>query len=83
MPEFWEVRVENFPRKRFGGDRQAAEKFAENLGNQFLKHHGWRPNVEIKRDRTSEREFDEDYDNMKRGNPPQKRIVQHYTGTGR
>lgn len=74
MPQFFQVTLNGHPLKK-RMSKAEAEAMAERWqgthanGRGLLKHKDRGDWVEVSRDAQSEREFDEMYDTLKRGNP--------------
>lgn len=76
MPRFWMVTANGIPFKKGFTDKREAEKVAERWQRGMLRHRDDREYYEVKRDKQAEKEFDESWDEYKRGNP-QKYVYHH------
>jgi hypothetical protein len=80
MPEYWAVTVNGYVMFK-GMTKPEAEAKAEKWqGKRYkgglLKHKDYGDHVEIRRDKATEREWDERYDTWKAGKP--QRIIKQY-----
>lgn len=75
MPQFWMVTLNGHPLKKRIASKAEADAMSERWqgqhanGRGLLKHKDRGDWVETKRDYDAERDFDEMYDTLKRGNP--------------
>ena len=81
MPEYWAVTVNGMILFKALTKPQAEAKAEKWQGQRYkgglLKHKDYGDHVEIRRDKETERDFDERYDVWKRGKP-QRIIKQSY-----